>query len=67
MRVCGEIQYPSSRGNVHSDICLSTEEILDERQVFHDLLDEFLDKVEKLDECGDVDAHFVLNFVNEHR
>lgn len=51
MRFCGEIQYMSERGPVHSDVChgcnpKSPDIPIDRdvREFFHKLLDEWFDK-----------------------
>lgn len=46
MEFCGEIQYETDAGNVHSDICFHSENPMNEdfRQFLHDCLDEWLNK-----------------------
>ena len=51
MKFCGEIQYETDKGNVHSDICFdcnpNTENkmiTLEHRQMLHECLDEWLNK-----------------------
>lgn len=46
MEFCGEIQYSTDSGNVHSDICHHKENPIhqDYRSFLHACLDEWLDK-----------------------
>ena len=51
MKFCGEIQYDTPQGGVHSDICFNCnpntedrEMSADYRKFLHDNLDEWLDK-----------------------
>lgn len=46
MKFCGEIQYKTNAGNVHSDICWHHEEFPGDqyREFLHKCLDEWLNK-----------------------
>lgn len=51
MKFCGEIQYETKEGNVHSDICFNCNPSNDDRQItpdyrefLHKCLDEWLNK-----------------------
>lgn len=51
MKFCGEIQYETTEGDVHSDICFNCNPSNDDRQItenyrqfLHDCLDEWLNK-----------------------
>lgn len=50
MRFCGEIEYMTRKGPVHSDVCHECHELEEEasplvdKKFYHDLLDEWLNK-----------------------